>query len=122
MKLLSQKERTKKRKLELIKARIELNSILITNGKNPQLCEICQDPSSEDHHIIKKAEDNYKYNSDINNLIRLCRSCHSRFHSYDSNYLSNKNKQRFEKCLSWLYINNKFVTLSKFEKNYVRSE
>ena len=71
----------------------------------------------EDHHIIKKAEDDYKFNSDVKNLIRVCRNCHSDFHSYKSNSLFNKNKDRFLKCMEWLNINNKQLTLSNFERN-----
>lgn len=114
---MNQKERSKKRAKELLIARIELTKKLSETGYDPQLCEICNKQSSEDHHIIKKAEDNYKFNSEVNNLIRLCRKCHMNFHSYKSNELFNTNKGRFLKCMEWLRLNNKHVTLSKFERN-----
>lgn len=114
---MKQKEITKTRNAEFLGARIKLTQNLIDTGINPTFCEMCESQANEDHHIIKKAEDNYKFNSDVDNLIRVCRSCHNLFHSYKSNELFNINKDRFLKCMEWLNINHKNVTLSKFERN-----
>ena len=44
-------------------------------------CEICKNPYQVAHHFIKKSQSNYlRY--DIKNLIFICQSCHSKFHSF----------------------------------------
>ena len=115
---MNQKERANMRKKEYLEAKKLKTMKLINTGKNPNCCEMCKsDIMVSDHHIIKKAEDNYKFNSDVNNLIRVCNLCHSKFHAYDSKFLMSKNKELFKSCLEWLKSNKKHVTLSKFEQN-----
>lgn len=112
---MNQSERRKIREKELSFAKIEKTKELINNKKNPQCCEFCKSTFFvSDHHIIKKAEDDYKFNSVVENLVRVCQKCHERFHAYDSEYLSAKNKELFVKCMIWLIVNYKFVTHGKF--------
>jgi len=115
---MTQKERNKQRNLEFKTSRIQLSCKLMSENKNVESCEMCGNPSNEDHHIIKKAEDNYKFNSDVNNLIRVCRSCHILFHSYKSKELFNINRDRFLKCMEWLESQRKYSSLSCFERNF----
>ena len=111
---MNQKECTKKRNLEFKSARILLSVRL---GDSMYSCEMCGNQANEDHHIIKKAEDNYKYNSDVDNLIRVCRSCHVLFHSHDSDQLFKINSDRFLEAIHWLEKNGKQLAISKFDKN-----
>lgn len=110
---MNQKAITKKRNLEFKSARILLSVRL---GDQMHSCEMCGSQANEDHHIIKKAEDEYKYNSDVKNLIRVCRSCHTLFHSYESDKLFKINTDRFIEVMHWLEKNGKQTTLSKFDK------
>jgi len=110
---MRQKNRTNLRKKELIEAKLKLSEILETYGQSLN-CEMCYKSAHSDHHIIKKATDNYKFNSDVNNLIRLCFECHNLFHAYDSDKLIKINKNRFNFAMDFLEANEKFITLSKF--------
>lgn len=110
---MNQKERTKKRNLDFKYARTLLSARL---GDRMHSCEMCGKEASEDHHIIKKAEDNYLYNSDVNNLIRVCRSCHVLFHSYESDKLFKINSDRFLEVMHWLGKNGKETTIYNFDK------
>jgi hypothetical protein len=81
-------ERTAKRKTELAEAKKKKTEKLLNSGKNPNCCEMCGRSSFvSDHHIIKKQTDNYKYNSVVENLLRVCQKCHKIFHAFDSNKL-----------------------------------
>lgn len=84
-----------------------------TEKRDNYTCRVCGKKNSlEVHHIIKVIHGG---NSDLDNLITLCRSCHRAIDTLDLDYALKKCMRNAEKYLGLIYVKDEFTTKERME-------